>query len=267
MTRRELIALLFTVAAPAAAPAQGRTFRLGMLVNTRDALADELIKALRDLGYTEGQNLTVEWRFAQGVAERWLLLARELVALKGRCHRCPDHARGPRGETGDEDDPNRSADRNRPGRRRARGEPRTARRQRDGFQRNVARNQRQGVVVAQGGRAGVAPGRGLVERGQSGVHECLAVGQRGRRFARPDFSIGASARAGRFPGCICGPNLAALLRQAADYVDRVFKGESPATLPFQQPTTFELVINLKTAEALGLTVPQLLLTQADDVIK
>jgi|SRR5580700_9225389 putative ABC transport system substrate-binding protein len=82
MTRRELIALLFTVAAPAAAPAQGRTFRLGMLVNTRDALADELIKALRDLGYTEGQNLTVEWRFAQGVAERWLLLARELVALK-----------------------------------------------------------------------------------------------------------------------------------------------------------------------------------------
>src|SRR5580704_13273829 len=61
-----------------------------------------------------------------------------------------------------------------------------------------------------------------------------------------------------------GPNLAALLRQAADYVDRVFKGESPATLPFQQPTTFELVINLKTAEALGLTLPQLLLTRADD---
>jgi putative ABC transport system substrate-binding protein len=44
--------------------------------------ADQLIKALRDLGYTEGQNLTVEWRFAQGVAERWLPLARELVALK-----------------------------------------------------------------------------------------------------------------------------------------------------------------------------------------
>ncbi len=64
-----------------------------------------------------------------------------------------------------------------------------------------------------------------------------------------------------------GPNLAALLRQAADYVDRVFKGESPATLPFQQPTTFELVINLKTAEKLGLTEPQLLLAQADDVIE
>ena len=84
MTRRDLIALLFTAAAtsPADVPAQGRTFRLGMLVNTRDALTDELIKALRDRGYTEGQNLTVEWRFAQGVPERWLPLARELVALK-----------------------------------------------------------------------------------------------------------------------------------------------------------------------------------------
>jgi putative tryptophan/tyrosine transport system substrate-binding protein len=64
-----------------------------------------------------------------------------------------------------------------------------------------------------------------------------------------------------------GPNLAALMRQAADYVDRIFKGENAATLPFQQPTRFELIINLKTAERLGLTVPQLLLSQADDVIE
>ena len=161
--------------------------------------------------------------------------------------------------------------------------------------------------------------RSLVERGQSGVRECLAVARRGRRFADltlvsdpvrepEDFPAAFAAIASQRPEAIFvlvdallglhlgeiiefaanerlpsastfrefaaagglmsyGPNLAALQRQAADYVDRVFKGESPATLPFQQPTTFELVINLKTAETLGLTVPQLLLAQADDVIE
>src|SRR5262249_6008763 len=56
-----------------------------------------------------------------------------------------------------------------------------------------------------------------------------------------------------------GPNITAAQHKAADYVDRVLKGENPAELPFEQPTTFELVINMKTAEALSLTLPQLLL--------
>jgi putative tryptophan/tyrosine transport system substrate-binding protein len=101
-----------------------------------------------------------------------------------------------------------------------------------------------------------------------------------RLFAMPQSRLAALALQSRLPtlapfrefaeaGCLLayGPNAADLFRRVAAFVDHLLKGAKPTDLPVEQPTTFELVINLKTAQALGLTIPPSFLFQATEVIR
>jgi putative ABC transport system substrate-binding protein len=132
----------------------------------------------------------------------------------------------------------------------------------------VALDVREAVSIERGLAAFVgAPGRGLIVVANPGaiVHAELIIALAARYRLPAVYPYRFFTAAG---GLISyGSDNLIEWRRAASYVDRILKGESPAVLPVQQPTKYELVINLKAAKALGLDVPPMLLARADEVIE
>ena len=99
----------------------------------------------------------------------------------------------------------------------------------------------------------------------SPFHRDAALVEAALRHRLPYIGPNRTAEAGALMSY--GPNISEMFRISADYVDKILKGVKPADLPVQQPTKFELVVNLKTAKALGITIPESILLRADEVIR
>ena len=312
---------LSLLAALPAAHAQlvAQTPRIGILTPTFDPhpVLEAFRQGLRDLGYVEGQNIALEYRFAEGKFERLPALAAELVRLKvdviladgGQATAAAQHATGtipivfpavpdPVGQglvaslarpggniTGlSFDDPEIMGKRLEllteavPGVTRvaylwhaARIGPRAL--QEVETAARALRVQLYPVEV----RAPYLFDQAFATMAEA--HADALITLPSAVFADRRTQIAALALKTRLPGIFpereyaeagglmsYGPSIAANFHRAATYVDKILKGTQPADLPVEQPTTFELVINRKTAQALGLTLPSVLLFQADKVI-
>ena len=116
-----------------------------------------------------------------------------------------------------------------------------------------------GGLVAPGGFGDVVPG------GFTLTHRALIISAAARNKVPAVYSLSAFARDGGLLSY--GPDPVDIYRRAASYVDRILRGEKPGDLPVQLPVKYEMAVNLKTAKALGLTVPQSILLRADEVIE
>ncbi len=212
-----------------------RIWRVGVLrptaapIAATELVAEGISAALRELGYVEGRNLRIESRWAQGLAERLPALADELVQAKVDVIIAVGAA---------------------------------------------ALGTELLVTEVQGSDYGRAFTAIVTQRPGA-----LFVGAH-TSFTRDRQQIIALAAKHRMPAMYewreqvedgglmaYGASLYGLYQRIAIYADRIFKGAKPAEMALERPTKFELVINLKTATALGLTIPQAVLLRADEVIR
>jgi putative tryptophan/tyrosine transport system substrate-binding protein len=325
--RRDLLITAGAVLAAPCADAQqaAKIARLGFLANSPTALAhlrEAFLQGLRDLGYVEGRNFTIEYRYAEGQLERFPGLAAELVALKVEVIVAPPTPAAQAAKQATKIIPIVFA---------GVGDPVTS-----GLVTSLARPG--GNVTGLSGLSPELVGKclellkqalpgvrrvavlwhpgGPSERSEKGmlkeaegaaralgmqlqIVEARGAAEFDRAFydmtiARADAltvlpsnifnnerrRLADLATRNRLPtvyqfreyvdagGLMAyGANLADLNRRAATYVDKILKGAKPADMPVEQPTKFELVINLKTAKALGITIPQSVLLRADEVIE
>src|SRR5712692_10023510 len=313
------------LAAPLASEAQqaGRIPKIAFITTTAPGgspTTDAFRGGLRDLGYIEGQNIIVEWRWGRGTTERFAEFAAEVVGLKVDVIVAANSPAGRAAQKATRTIPIVI--------------PTMADPVGDGFVTTVARpggnitgltfqspelqgkrlqllkealpnvsriallvdsNERQYRSVAKDAESaaavlGIRP-QPLVEVREpnnfpaafsaitkEGARAVLVVG--GTMLFVNRARLSEHALKARLPmmcdvreaveaGCLMsyGASLGDLFRHAAGLVNRILKGSKPADLPVEQPTTFELIINLKTAKALGLTIPQSLLARADEVIQ
>jgi ABC-type uncharacterized transport system substrate-binding protein len=323
MTRRTFLCglTLGTLAAPLAAEAQQamKVYRVGVLGNENNPPWDGFRQGLRDLGYVEGRNLSMEWRWSEGKPDRFPALAVELVALR------PDIivASGTQAVRAAMEAtsaipivmttssyPEKIGlikSLSRPG-----GNvtgltnvgPELSGKKLELLKEIAPKVSR--VAVLWNPASTVEPlalqelltaapavsveiqsvevrspdafSAAFATVSSSRVHALLALGNpinfKGRQLVA-DFAL-----RNRLPSIYderlfvdagglmsYAPSFTDSFRRAATYVDKILKGAKPADLPVEQPTKFELVINMKTAKALGLTIPQTLLLRADQVIE
>jgi putative ABC transport system substrate-binding protein len=325
MITLRLVLMLVLLCAPLAAEAQQvRTVqRVGYLGDSSPSLESNLVEAfrrgLRERGYVEGQNIVIEYRWAEGTYDRFSLLVAELVRLKVdviviagtpaalAAKQMTTTIPIVMAVTGDALEAGLVSSLARPG-----GNvtglstlmPELEGKRLELLKEVLPRLARMAVLANPGNPFSAIDGKAIriaaeALRVKLQTVEIRAPEEFDRAFAaitnaHPDAltiigdrflltyrkRIVDFARQARLAGIYpysefvaegglmsYGPNYPAMFERSAIYVDKILKGAKPGDLPIEQPTTFELVINLKTAKALGLTIPPALLLRADQVIQ
>jgi len=242
----------------------GKVPRLGVLVPAEPVSPTEpnvgaFRQGLRDLGYVEGRNITVEYRYAHGKTELYPELVAQLVGLNVDIMVVGSEPAALAAKAATQTTPNLVNQRFVPDLRAAADalgmtlqvfEVRELRELGSAFA-AMSKERGSGLIVS---------GEALFFPHRSHIPELAA------KYKLPaSYEFRVFVEAGGLMSY--GYSLSDLWRRAAIYVDKILKGAQPSDLPVEQPTKFELLINMRTAKALGLTIPQSILVRADEIIQ